>query len=138
MRRRTKFYLALGILGVVLVAVGMPLEGRIPDSLGSMLMGIGMGLFAFGFSSWRMRRWEEKEPARMKQAEIEANDERNVAIRRRAQAVSGEVLQWGVMAAAWLSIGFGAPLWVTLAAVGVFVAKTVLELWLMARYQHQM
>ena len=61
-----------------------------------------------------------------------------MAIRRRAQAVSGEVLQWGVLAAAWLSIGFGAPLWVTLAAVGVFVAKTVLELWLMARYQHQM
>lgn len=138
MRRKTIFYLALGLLGVVLAAVSMILEGRVRDSVGGMLMGIGMGLFGFGFSSWRMRRWEEKEPARMKQAEIEANDERNVAIRRRAQAVSGEVLQWGVMAAAWLSIGFGAPLWVTLAAVGAFVAKTVLELWLMARYQHQM
>ena len=74
----------------------------------------------------------------MRQAEIEANDERNVAIRRRAQAVSGEVLQWGVMAAAWLSIGLGAPLWVTLAAVGVFLAKSVLELCLMARYQREM
>lgn len=39
----------------------------------------------------------------MKQEEIEANDERNVAIRRRAQAVAGEVLQWSVMAAAWIS-----------------------------------
>lgn len=67
----------------------------------------------------------------MRQAEIEAKDERNVAIRRRAQAVSGEVLQWAVMAAAWLAIGLGAPLWVTLAAVGVFLAKSVLELCLM-------
>ena len=85
-----------------------------------------------------MRHWEKKDPAAMRQAEIEANDERNVAIRRRAQAVSGEVLQWGVMAAAWLSIGLGAPLWVTLAAVGVFLAKSVLELCLMARYQREM
>ena len=37
-----------------------------------------------------------------------------------------------------LSIGLGAPLWITLAAVGVFVGKSVLELCLMARYQKQM
>ena len=74
----------------------------------------------------------------MRRNEIEANDERNVAIRRRAQAVSGEVLQWGVLAAAWLSVGLGAPLWITLAAIGVFVGKSVLELCLMARYQKQM
>lgn len=74
----------------------------------------------------------------MHQATVEANDERNVAIRRRAQAVSGEVLQWAVMAAAWVSIGLGAPLWVTLAAVGVFLAKSILEIALMVRYQRQM
>ena len=37
-----------------------------------------------------------------------------------------------------LSIGLGAPLWITLAAVGVFVGKSVLELCWMARYQKQM
>lgn len=42
------------------------------------------------------------------------------------------------MAAAWLSIGFGAPLWITLAAVGVFLGKSVLELCLMVRYQREM
>ena len=85
-----------------------------------------------------MRRWEEKDPARMRQAAVEANDERNVAIRRRAQAVSGEALHWTVMAAAWLSIALDAPLWVTLGAVGVFAAKSILEWCLMARYQRQM
>ena len=80
----------------------------------------------------------EKDPVRMRRDEIEANDERTVAIRRRAQAVSGEVLQWCIMAAAWLSIGLGAPLWITLAAVGVFLAKSVLELCLMVRYQREM
>ena len=70
--------------------------------------------------------------------DIEQRDERNVAIRRRAQAVAGEALQWAVIVAAWISVGLGAPLWVTLAAVGVFVAKSVLELVLMARYQREM
>ena len=42
------------------------------------------------------------------------------------------------MAAAWVSIGLGAPLWVTLAAVGVFLAKSILEAALMVRYQRQM
>ena len=138
MRRRTKGYLALGVMGAVLALLSLLLEGRVSDPVGGMLMGTGSGLFAFGFCQWRMRRWEEKDPARMRQAAVEANDERNVAIRRRAQAVSGEVLQWAVMAAAWLSIGLGAPLWVTLVAVGVFLAKSVLELCLMARYQREM
>ena len=138
MRRRTKGYLALGVMGAVLALLSLLLEGRISDPVGGMLMGTGSGLFAFGFCQWRMRRWEEKDPARMRQAAVEANDERNVAIRRRAQAVSGEVLQWAVMGAAFVSIGLDAPLWVTLAAVGVFLAKCVLELWLMVRYQREM
>ena len=33
---------------------------------------------------------------------------------------------------------WGPPLWVTLAAVGVFVGKSALEWCLMARYQRQM
>ena len=138
MRKKTKGYLALGVLGAVLAMLSLILEGRISDPVGGMLMGTGSGLFAFGFCQWRMRRWEEKDPERMHQATVEANDERNVAIRRRAQAVSGEVLQWAVMAAAWVSIGLGAPLWVTLAAVGVFLAKSILEIALMVRYQRQM
>ena len=136
MRRKTKWYLAMGILGVALSVVSLLLGGRISDNVGGMLTGVGMGLF--GFSQFKMRRWEEKDPQQMRKAEIEANDERNVAIRRRAQAVSGEVLQWTVLAAAWVSIAFGAPLWVTLAALGVFLAKSVLEVALMVRYQKQM
>ena len=114
------------------------LDAQLSRTVGGMLTGIGMAIFGYSFSNWRMRRWEEKNPQEMRRAEIEANDERNVAIRRRAQAASGEVLQWAVMVAAWVSIGLGAPLGVTLAAVGVFLAKCVLELCLMARYQRQM
>ena len=104
------------LCGIALMALSLVLEGRISDSVGGTMMGVGAG--ALGYCG--------------------SKDERNVAIRRRAQAVSGEVLQWAVMGAAFVSIGLDAPLWVTLAAVGVFLAKCVLELWLMVRYQREM
>lgn len=70
MRKQTKIYLALWILGAVLGCIAMVLDGKISEPLGGMLMGIGTALFAFDFSMWRMRRREEKDPQQMKQAEI--------------------------------------------------------------------
>ena len=126
------------VCGIALMALSLVLEGRISDSIGGTMMGIGAGALGYCGSNLMILHRAQKDPAAMRRAEIEAKDERNVAIRRRAQAVSGEVLQWAVMGAAWLSIGLDAPLWVTLAAVGVFLAKCVLELWLMVRYQREM
>lgn len=136
--KKTVLYGIFLILGIVLMALSLVLEGHISDSVGGTMMGVGAGALGYCGSNLMMLRRQRKDPAAMHQAEIEAKDERNVAIRRRAQAVSGEVLQWVVMAAAFLSIGLDAPLWVTLAAVGVFLAKCVLELWLMVRYQREM
>ncbi len=139
MKRGKLLYNALIAVGVCLLAAALLLRSvPIPNSVGGMLIGVGSGLFAMGTANRLMIHWEEKDPAQMKRSEIEANDERNVTIRRRAQAVSGEILQWAVMAAAWFSIALGAPLWVTLLAVSVFVLKSALELFLMARYQKEM
>ena len=139
MRQKKTVYTALMAAGIILLLGALAAwKLSAPDKFGGMLTGLGSGLLAMGFANWKILRWEEKDPVQMRRDEIAASDERTVAIRRRAQAVSGEVLQWGVMAAAWLSIGLGAPLWITLAAVGVFLAKSVLELCLMARYQREM
>ena len=139
MRQKKTLYMVLMAVGAILL-LGAFAAWKLsaPDKFGGMLTGVGSGLLALGFSNWKILRWTEKDPVRMRRDEIEANDERTVAIRRRAQAVSGEVLQWGVMVAAWLSIGLGAPLWITLAAVGIFLAKSILELCLMVRYQREM
>ena len=132
MNRTQKKRLFQGLLamGIVLLVLSLLLDGRVPDSLGGMLCGIGSTLLNL--------RHEAKHPEMARQHDIEQKDERNVAIRNRAKAVSGEVLQWSVLAAAWLSIGLDAPLWVPLAATGVFVAKSVLELYLMIRYEREM
>ncbi len=136
MKQKKILYLALLLLGFcfLLAAWFLPTS----DSMGGMLTGMGSGLFALGISRLLLLRQQAKHPEQYRQNEIAANDERNVAIRRRAQAISGEVLQWGIMAAAWFSIGLDAPLWVTLLATGLFLAKSLLELYLMIRYEREM
>lgn len=139
MKGRKTLYITLVIAGLCLVAAALILrEAKVPDSAGGALMGSGSGLAAMGLAQLLTLRAERKDPVQARKKEIEVHDERNVAIRRRAKALSGDVLQWAVLAAAWVSIGFGAPLWVTLAAVVVFVLKSALEVYLLVRYQREM
>ena len=139
MKGKKALYIALVIAGVCLAAAALILrEARVRDSVGGALMGSGSGLAAMGLAQLLTLRAERKDPVQARKKEIEVHDERNVAIRRRAKALAGDVLQWAVMAAAWVSIGFGAPLWVTLAAAVVFVLKSVLEVYLVVRYQREM
>ena len=140
MNRTQKKRLFQGLLavGIVLLGLAILLDGRVSDALGGMLCGVGSGLMAMSGSTLLNLRHEAKHPEMARQHDIEQRDERNVAIRNRAKAVSGEALQWSVMAAAWLSIGLDAPLWVPITATCVFVAKSVLELYLIVRYQREM
>ena len=140
MNRNQKKRLFQGLLavGIVLLGLSILLDGRVSDALDGMLCGMGSGLLALAGSTLLNLRHQDKHPEEARRHDIEQRDERNVAIRNRAKAVSGEALQWSVMAAAWLSIGLGAPLWVPLAATAVFVAKSVLELCLMIRYEREM
>ena len=140
MNRNQKKRLFQGLLavGIVLLGLSILLDGRVSDALDGMLCGMGSGLLALAGSTMLNLRHQDKHPEEARRHDIEQRDERNVAIRNRAKAVSGEALQWSVMAAAWLSIGLDAPLWVPLAATAVFVAKSVLELCLMIRYEREM
>lgn len=139
MKGKKALYLALVIVGLCLVAAALILRrADIPDNVGGALMGSGSGLAAMGLAQLLTLQTERKDPVQARKKEIEVHDERNVAIRRRAKALSGDTLQWAVLAAAWVSIGFGAPLWVTLAAAVVFVLKSALEVYLIVRYQREM
>lgn len=141
MKAKTKqtLYLILGILGLVLAAVAKFLPAQVWNKaqIGAVI-GVGAGLFSFGLVKWWVERWNEKNPEIVKQNEIERKDERNQLIRSKAQALSGEILHWLLMGGAWAAIILDAPLWVTLAFVGVFLLKTVLNLAFIAYYQRRM
>ena len=138
MKKKPFLYLMITILGVISVAFGIILYNKIPDNVDGVLIGLGVGLASAGISMWRFFRMEKKDPEKWKQHEIESQDERNVIIRLKAQAKAGEILQWAVMAVAWVAIFLDAPLWVILTAIGIFFFKTFLELILMSRYQKEM
>ena len=136
---KANLYLILGILGLVLAAVAKFLPAQVWNKaqIGAVI-GVGAGLFSFGLVKWWVERWNEKNPEIVKQNEIERKDERNQLIRSKAQALSGEILHWLLMGGAWAAIILDAPLWVTLAFVGVFLLKTVLDLAFIAYYQRRM
>lgn len=138
-KKKQTLYLILEILGLVLAAVAKFLPAQVWNKaqIGAVI-GVGAGLFGFGLVKWWVERWNEKNPEIVKQNEIERKDERNQLIRSKAQALSGEILHWLLMGGAWAAILLDAPLWVTLAFVGVFLLKTVLDLAFIAYYQRRM
>lgn len=90
--KHNKLQIALGILGLVLLAGGLILvktstatEG-ILLTLPYVLVGIGCGLFGQGVAGVIERYVYKKNPDMQKQKEIEVNDERNQQISTRAKA----------------------------------------------------
>ena len=138
-RTITKFYLAVAIIGILLaLAAKLLLDEVWTNTQNCAEIGVGAGLFGFGISKFMVGRWEDKNPEIFKQKTIEEKDERNQMIKNKSQAISGEVIHWALMLGAWISIFFDAPLWITLAFVGVFLLKTALDIVFTAYYQKRM
>ena len=138
-RTITKFYLVIAIIGILLAAAAkLLLNGVWTNTQIGAAIGVEAGLFGFGISKFMVGRWEDKNPEIFKQKIIEEKDERNQMIRNKSQAISGEVIHWTLMLGAWISIYFEAPLWITLAFVGVFLLKTALDIVFTAYYQKRM
>ena len=139
MKKKTAAYLAIGIVGIALaLAAKFLLQGFLSNTQSGAMVGVGAGLFGYGMGKGCVALWGEKHPDLMKQSEIEEKDERNQLIRSKAQAISGEILHWLLIAGAWLGIFLDAPFWLTLLLVGVFLLKTILDFALIAYYQKRM
>ena len=87
MRRKTKLYLALGLCGVLVLALTLPLKGCLSQPVDGILIGLGSAMVGLGVGRFALGRFEETHPRALHQAEIEAKDERNQAIRDRKSVV---------------------------------------------------
>ena len=139
MKHRYGMFAALLCLGLLAALAGLGLSSNPAfKALGGVLLGVGAGLAGMSAARLLLIFYESRHPQVYRQTQIEENDERNQQIRRRAKARAGEVTSWLVLALAFVLILYGAPLWLTLLTVGVYLAYTVINLFLMARYQKQM
>lgn len=138
MLKKKSFYIITLILGVVSLLLSFILKENITKSVEGVLIGVGAGLFGMSISCLYMKYIEEKNPAEMKQNEIEFNDERSVIIRNKAKAKAGDIIHWCVIGVAYLFILIDAPLWMTLVTVGVFALYDILSIYFMNKYQKEM
>ena len=112
MRLQTKRFLILGICGIFVFIFLFLFPDSFSKQMEGIICGLGSMMFGLGFARFYIGRFEEKNPE--------------------------EMLQWSVMAIAWIAILFDAPLWVTLLCVGIFCGKILLEVVLMGYYQRRM
>ncbi len=140
MLKKKSYYIAAVVLGALLMAAAILLNlvWDIPKAMQGVLLGVGSGLFGMGVANWVMKSMEEKDPAVAKQNAVEYQDERNTVIRNRAKAHAGDIMQWGLVALAYITILADASLWITLAIVAVYALKFLLELYYMGKYQKEM
>lgn len=139
MKWKKWLYITLMILGFCLIGAAFLLrDSGVSDNVGGTIMGAAGTLIGISIGQL-LSLWAEKtDPAGARRKEIEVKDERNVAIRRRAKALSGDILQWSLLVVIWIALGAGAPLWVSILAITVFILKSVLEGCLILRYQREM
>lgn len=119
MKRKTIAYLLVTFLGILLgtvilfssQAAALPVRAsRTLASLGGIALGLGLGGL--------MTQSRLKSDPALRQREKEKNDERNVAIRRRAEALAGNITTILLALAGAVSRSLDAPWWVTAALFG--------------------
>ncbi|NCU33021.1 MAG: hypothetical protein EOM23_08850 [Candidatus Moranbacteria bacterium] len=103
-----------------------------------MIAGIFGGIFGLTLSNLFSIYYYEKHPVAFRVAEIEEQDERNISMRNRAKAKSGDIIQWFIIGIGYINIAIDGPLWFTLIIVGVFLLRTVLYFLFLNRYQKEM
>ena len=138
MLKKAWVYGALLIIGIALIGLSFLLSTEAQKAIQGVMMGVGAGLLGMSAANLIMKRYEKQHPEVARQSEMEQKDERNMMLRAKARASAANVLQWLIIALAFVMILTDAPLGYTLGAIGVYLAYHVLSVIFMARYQKKM
>ena len=92
-------YIALSAFGFVVLIVGISFATLLPDKQGIMrslpyiCIGIGAGIFGGNLGTSIKKHLLRKDPKTAREIEIEAKDERNLAISNKAKAKAYDLMQ---------------------------------------------
>lgn len=128
------------VIGVLLIAVGLvtfrqyraAASGQVTMlALPGVCLGLGCGLFGRSLSELISRRAMKSDPEMRKRVEIEENDERNIAVTRRAKARAYDLMLevFGVLMVCFTLMN------VALAAILMFVGAYLLVVGLRVYWQ---
>ena len=123
------------IMSVIMIILSQFVE---LNSHSGILLGTGAGVFGANIAKLYSINLEKKNPDIIKENEIELKDERNVLIRQKAKAKSADITQWLIMLIAYLEIFVNAPLWISLAIVGIFVLYNIIQIYYVNKFNKEM
>lgn len=138
MKRTTIVYLLVMVLGVAVVAVGLlnVLAHFLPMAASDVMAPLGGIAIGLGIAGLIGQSLIQSDPV-LQQREKERNDERNTAIRYRAEAWAGNVITILLALGGAVSSYLDAPVWITWTLFGIagfdLLLTGVFTLWLRRR-----
>lgn len=125
-------------LGIVLLGVGFIINNDSARTISGLCIGIGAGLVGMNLANFAIERYYQKNPQVRRHSEIDSRDERTQFIAQRAKARAYDVLVRVMMVIPFLLILIDAPLWATLATVGIYLFGFGVQMYFTVRYNQEM
>ncbi|WP_151736076.1 hypothetical protein [Paenibacillus tengchongensis] len=116
------------ILGVLLAAAGLLAAWNGAEVWAGLGLGIGAGLIGSNTAMLLTRRYYRKRPEQERQKRIDSGDERSMAIRYQAKAKAFDRMIIVMIVVPFLLIAAQSPLWLVLAAVGLYLLAYLLQI----------
>ena len=138
MKQKKTGQLLFSALGALIALGGfflMFMPDRTNTAIPYIMIGVGCGLFGHQFGAFLAHRAEQRDPVMAKRLRVEAEDERNQEIVRRAKAAAFELTAYvfGLLCFIFLLMGEGAR--VILPLVGGYFFLTGYSIWQQVRLQ---
>ncbi len=137
-KRRLWPYILLALLGVGLFCIGgFVFHAEAQKNLSGICVGVGAAMFGVGTASTitiaAMRRY----PEQLRQAEIEAGDERSRMIRDRAKSKGFDAMSIVYGAAMLITVLLDAELVITLLMVAAYLLVYGVQLYYLGKYSKE-
>lgn len=132
------------LLGVVLLAAGIvgsfvfDKTSRAATGVLGLCIGIGAGLIGMNVANLIIRLYYKSHPDIKKQSDIDSKDERNISINTKAKAKAFDITIKALIIVPFLLILADSPLWMTLAAVGIYLYGFSVQIYYTLRYNKEM
>ncbi|QWU16541.1 hypothetical protein SAMN04487895_107163 [Paenibacillus sophorae] len=126
------------VIGILLLASGLLEVGDMARNVSGLCIGVGSGLIGMSIANLIMIRYYAKHPAFKRQQEIEAGDERSIAINNLSKAKAFDVTINAMMLIPFVLILADSPLWLTLAVVAFYVFSYSIRYYYIVKYSKVM
>ena len=128
----------LMVLGAIIIAASGLLLNKLPDCVIGTGFGIGAGLCGMSIANLIIQLYYKRHPAIKKQSDIEARDERTLAINHKAKAKAFDYTINLLMVYPFLMILADLPLWLIFTTIGIYLFGAGAQFFFIIRYNKEM